>query len=48
MDIKLAQDRLSLLEQHIVKRNDEAQDSAEKEKARYAKLAERDSLAKDV
>ncbi len=48
VDVKLAQDRLSLLDQLIVKRKAEAQGIAEKEKALEDKLAERDSLAKVV
>lgn len=48
VDIKLAQDRLSLLEQQIEKRKAEEKDIAEKEKALDAKISERDSLAKVV
>lgn len=48
VNVKLAQDRLSLLDQLVVKRKAEAQDIAEKEKALEAKIAERDSLAKVV
>mgnify|MGYP002520539345 FL=1 len=48
VDIKLAQERLSLLEQQIEKRKEEALDIAEKEKALECKAAERDILAKAV
>lgn len=48
VDIKLAQDRLSLLEQQIEKRKAEEKDIAGKEKALDAKISERDSLAKVV
>ncbi len=48
VDIKLAQERLSLLEQQVEKRKAEEKDIAEKEKALDAKVAERDSLAKVV
>ena len=48
VEVKLAQERLSLLDQLIVKRKAEARDIAEKEKALEGKAAERDSLAKVV
>ena len=47
-DVKLAQDRLSLLEQLIARRRAEEADIAEKEKALAGKVTERDSLAKAV
>ena len=48
VNVKLAQERLSLLEQLIARRKTEAQDIAEKEKRLEGKIAERDSLAKAV
>lgn len=47
-DVKLARERLSLLDRLIIKRKEEAQDIAEKGKALEGKIAERDTLYKAV
>ena len=48
VDVKLANDRLSFLEQLIARRKTEAQAIAEKERALEGKITERDSLAEVV